>query len=101
MSKPESFEWHGYRFEWTEFDMPHGSCEHYEGWATSQRTFVRGDATWQRVGTALAPDIAKAKYLLLSELRGRLIVMRHQLAKAETTADVMAAELGLASSTVT
>lgn len=85
MAKPESFEWHGYRFEWDEFDMPHGSKEHYEGWRVTLngRSYGLLDAS---------PGMAKAE--LLSKLRRELCAIRAQAERLAILTDTMASDMG-------
>jgi hypothetical protein len=80
----QPFTWHGYRFEWDSFDMPHGSREHYEGWQiTPARHGVRS------LTIALQPDADAAKRALLDHLRRQALDLRVQAVAIEKVVEEM------------
>lgn len=69
----QPFTWHGYRFEWDSFDMPHGSKEHYEGFSVS------APCRWNDHDVhclPLEPDDVAAKRALVKRLQEKSSELR-------------------------
>jgi hypothetical protein len=67
----QPFTWHGYRFEWDSFDMPHGSKERYEGWQITPDRYGARSFT-----IALQPDADAAKRALMKHLQEKSYELR-------------------------